>query len=136
MAFGIDDAIAAVATLADDAVKRIWPDATEAERLKSAALAQDLQNQFSLVLAQLDINKIEAANPSLFVSGWRPFVGWVCGCSLAYVGLVEPLAQFIAVVGFGYVGAFPVINTDLTLQVLLGLLGLAGMRTFEKVKKG
>lgn len=132
----IADAIAAVATLADDAVKRIWPDATEVEKTKLEQLKQELQNQFALLAGQIDINKIEAANPSVFVSGWRPFVGWACGVGVAYVSVIEPIARFVAAVGFGYVGAFPLIDTEITLQVLLGLLGLAGMRTFEKVKKG
>jgi hypothetical protein len=132
---GIDDAIAAVANLADDAIKRIWPDATEIEKAKLAQLQQELQNQFALTLGQLDINKIEATNPSLFVSGWRPFVGWMCGAALGYAAIIEPLARFLAVVAFGYAGVFPVIDTEITLQVLLGLLGLAGMRSFDKLKK-
>ena len=132
--FGIDDALAAVAGLADSAIKRIWPDATELEKAKVTLLAQEIQQGLALQLGQLDINKVEASASSLFVSGWRPAVGWVCAASLAYVGLVEPLGRFVAIVLFGYTGIFPVIDTELTIQVLLGLLGLAGYRTFEKVK--
>lgn len=84
--------------------------------------------------AQTDINKIEAANSNLFVSGWRPFVGWVCAFALAYVGIVEPFVRFIATVGFHYTGTFPSIDTDITMQVLLGMLGLGGMRSFDKLK--
>jgi len=132
--FGIDDAITAVTTLADSAIKRIWPDATEIEKAKLAQLSQELQNQFSLVMGQLEINKIEAASSSVFVSGWRPAIGWVCGTALAYAAIIEPLARFVAVVIFHYAGPFPVIDTELTLQVLLGLLGLAGLRSFEKTR--
>lgn len=132
MAFGIDDAVAAVATLADSAVKRIWPDATEVEKAKLAQLTQEMQNELSLLAGQMDINKLEAQNASVFVSGWRPFVGWVCGAGLAYAALIEPISRFVAVVGFKYAGVFPVLDTDITLQILLGLLGLAGMRSFEK----
>ncbi|MGZ8236369.1 MAG: 3TM-type holin [Methylobacter sp.] len=130
--FGIDDAVAAVATLADSAVKRIWPDATDVEKAKLAQLTQEMQNEFLLLAGQMDTNKLEAQNATVFVSGWRPFVGWVCGAALAYAALIEPVAQFIAVVVCQYQGAFPAINTDVTLQILLGLLGLAGMRSFEK----
>jgi hypothetical protein len=132
MAFGIDDAVAAVATLADSAVKRIWPDATEVEKAKLAQLTQEMQNAFLLQVGQMDVNKLEAQHASVFVSGWRPFVGWVCGAGLAYAALIEPTAQFVAVVMWGYTGTFPALNTDITLQILLGLLGLAGMRSFEK----
>jgi len=133
--FGIDDAIAAVSNLADSAVKRIWPDATETEKAKIAQLTAEMQAQYNLILGQLDINKIEAANASVFVSGWRPAIGWICGIALGYAAVIEPFARFIAVVAFGYAGAFPILDTDITLQVLLGLLGLAGLRTVDKVKK-
>ncbi len=132
--FGIDDAIAAVSTLADSAIKRIWPDATEIEKAKLTQLSQELQNQFNLVMGQIDINKIEATSTSLFVSGWRPAVGWICGFALGYSAILEPIARFTAVVVIGYAGQFPTINTDMTLQILGGLLGLAGLRTFDKFK--
>ena len=85
-----------------------------------------------VMASQMEINKIEAQNPSLFVSGWRPFIGWVCGISLTYAAIIEPVSRFIAKVIFNYFGEFPVIDTTLTLQILLGLLGLAGMRSWEK----
>lgn len=132
--FDIPAAIRSVSTLADTVVKRIWPDATEVEKEKLAQITQEMQNNFTLLLSQLEVNKIEASSKSVFIAGWRPFVGWVCGVSLAYAAVLEPLAKFIAVVGFGYAGSFPVIDTEITLQVLLGLLGLAGMRSFEKSK--
>lgn len=126
--FGID----AVATLADSVVKRVWPDATEVEKAKLTQLNQEMQNESALLSGQIETNKLEAQNDSVYVSGWRPFVGWVCGIALAYAALIEPMARFIAVVGFGYEGNFPVLDTEITLQILLGLLGLAGMRSFEK----
>lgn len=126
--FGID----AVATLADSVVKRVWPDATEVEKAKLRQLTQEMQNESALLLGQIETNKLEAQNNSVYVSGWRPFVGWVCGVALAYAALIEPMARFVAMVGFGYEGKFPVLDTDITLQILFGLLGLAGMRTLEK----
>ena len=82
--------------------------------------------------SQMEINKIEAQNPSLFVSGWRPFIGWGCGVAFLYAALFEPFIRFVSTVVFKYNGAFPIIDTQLTLQILLGLLGLAGMRSWEK----
>ena len=130
--FGLDDAVGAVATLADSVVKRSWPDATAIEQKKLELLSQELQSEFLALLGQVEVNKIEAQSDRAFVSGWRPFVGWVCGVALMYAALIEPMARFVAVVGFGYSGAFPVVNTDITLQILLGLLGLATMRSFDK----
>ena len=131
---GIDDAIAAGATLVDMVVKRIWPDATELEKDKLAQLTLQLQAEWANQLGQLEVNKIEAASSSLLVAGWRPMVGWICATGLAYAAILEPIARFIATVGFAYLGVFPAIDTGITLQILLALLGLGGMRTFEKFK--
>lgn len=89
-------------------------------------------NDIQVQLAQIAVNTEEAKNSNWFVAAWRPFVGWTCGVSLAYVSVIEPIGRFIAQVGFKYSGAFPVIDTTITMQVLLGLLGLAGMRTYDK----
>jgi len=132
--FGIDDAIAAVSGLADTVIKRVWPDATQVESDKIKQVTQQLENEYKLLLGQIETNKIEAKSSRLFVAGWRPLVGWSCGFSLLYASIIEPLARFVAVVFYGYAGEFPILNTDLTLQILLALLGIAGMRTFEKHK--
>lgn len=113
---------------------KFFPDADTELKGKLAEAASEINNSYQLQLSQLEINKVEAASTSLFVAGWRPAIGWVCGVSLLYAALVEPIARFIATVLFTYSGLFPVINTELTLQILLGLLGLAGMRSFEKSK--
>jgi hypothetical protein len=130
--FGIDDAIASVSNLADSAIKRIWPDATEIEKTKLAQLTQEMQNQFNLVLGQIEVNKIEAASSSWLTSGWRPYVGWICGTALAYAAIIEPFSRFVAVVIFGYIGPFPVIDTTITMQVLLGMLGFGATRSLDK----
>lgn len=91
-----------------------------------------LDNNIKLQLAQIAVNQEEAKSSSFFVSGGRPFILWVCGVAFAYVAIVEPIARFIAQVGFHYEGAFPVIDTNLTLQVLGGLLGLGALRSWDK----
>ncbi len=128
--FGIGE----VATLINTAVTRIWPDASEHEKGKLALLQQELAGNLSVALAQSKVNEISAASPSIFVAGARPFIMWICGVGLLYASLLEPLLRYIAVVGFDYAGKFPVINSDITLQVLLGMLGLGGMRSVEKTK--
>lgn len=89
-------------------------------------------NNIKLVLAQTEINLEEAKSSNWFISGWRPYVGWICGTAFGYVGLVEPFLRFVATVIFGYTGAFPVIDTSLTMQVLFGLLGLGALRSLDK----
>ncbi len=131
---GIDDAVAAGCTLVDTVVKRIWPDATEIEKDKLAQMTQELQSEWANQLQQIEVNKIEAASSSLFVAGWRPFVGWVGAAALAYAAIIEPISRFVATVIYAYTGVFPVINTEITLQILLALLGLGSMRSFEKSK--
>lgn len=100
---------------------------------------EDLQkflatNGIALQQAQIGVNLEEAKSVNLFVAGWRPAVGWVGAIGLAYVAIVEPIARFIANVGFHYTGVFPAIDTDLTFQVISGLVGFGVMRTVDKVK--
>jgi len=103
-----------------------------AEMLRIGTILDKLQN--AIMLGQIDINKIEAAHPSIFVSGWRPFVGWSCAFALCYVSILEPIMRFIAMVCFSYTGEFPAVDSVITMQVLLGMLGIGGMRTFDKLK--
>lgn len=93
-----------------------------------------MDNDIKLQMAQIAVNTEEAKNADPFTSRWRPFIGWICGVAMAYVAIVEPIARFFAQVVFGYAGAFPVIDTNLTMQVLVGLLGLSSLRTVERVK--
>ena len=87
----------------------------------------------ALDMAQLAVNTEEAKSSSVFVSGWRPAIGWICGLGLLYVSVLLPVAQFIAKM-YGYAGSFPEVDTTITMQVLFGMLGLSGMRTYEKTK--
>jgi hypothetical protein len=113
---------------------KVLPDTEAANKAKAELLSMQAKGELDALLGQLEINKEEAKSASVFVAGWRPATGWLCGFALGYVAIVEPILRFVAVVGFDYTGAFPQIDTDLTLQVLLGMLGLAGARSFEKHK--
>jgi hypothetical protein len=90
-----------------------------------------MENGIKLQLAQIAVNAEEAKSSSFFVAGWRPFTGWVCGVALAYVSLLEPIARFVATLA-GYSGTFPTIDTTMTMQVLLGMLGLGALRSTDK----
>lgn len=89
-------------------------------------------NNIAIDMGNIGTNTAEASSESIFVAGWRPFVGWVCGLGLGYVAIFEPLIRFVATVGFHYVGSYPIIDTTLTMQVLLGLLGMGAMRSYDK----
>ena len=85
------------------------------------------------MLAQLEVNKVEAASSSIFVSGWRPATGWVCVLGMAGNFIVTPFANFV--LALLEVQVFiPLIPLDTMLPVLLGMLGLGGLRTLEKAK--
>jgi hypothetical protein len=84
--------------------------------------------------AQIEVNKIEAGSTSIFVSGWRPFTGWVCSVALCYHFVLQPFLMFIFV-SIGKPMELPVFDMSTLTTVLLGMLGLGGMRSFEKIKK-
>lgn len=85
-------------------------------------------------LAQTSINQEEAKSSNLFVAGWRPFIGWICGVAFAYHFIIQPLLAFILSVA-GHKVDLPVFDMDTLSTVLMGMLGLSGLRTLEKVKK-
>jgi len=82
---------------------------------------------------QMDINKIEAANPTLFVSGWRPFVGWVCGSACAWNWIGLPIVLFFTA-AFGKKLEIAPADLSQMWPVLLGLLGMTAFRTYEKTQ--
>ena len=120
------DPVTAGLVLANSVVNKIWPDKSQQEGAQLAAAV-------SLVQGQLEINKAEAASDSVFTSGWRPFIGWVCGAALVYQYLVRPLAAWGFAVAGHQLPEMPGLDDNLW-QLLLGMLGLGGLRTFEKFK--
>lgn len=85
-------------------------------------------------MAQVNVNKAEAEHRSIFVAGWRPFIGWTCGVALCYHFVLAPIIIFVS----GWAGAelpkLPSFDMDSLMTVLLGMLGLGGLRSFEKYK--
>lgn len=119
MAFGIDDAISAGLQI----VNKFIPDPNQRQEAE-AALRQSLQSWDE---QQANVDQSEASNPSLFVSGWRPAIGWIGAAGLAYQYVVRPIA-----VGFGY-GNLPVLDSSL-MELVMAMLGMAGLRTYEKIQ--
>ncbi|UOF80244.1 holin [Caudoviricetes sp.] len=127
------DPITALLSIGNTLIQRIFPDPAQAAQAQLALLKMQQDGDLAAISGQMDINKVEAASTSIFVSGWRPFCGWVCGFGLGYVAIIEPLARFIAKMS-GYSGDFPSIDTTLTMQILMGMLGMGGLRTMDKIK--
>ena len=125
MAFGIDDAIAAGLKVIDKFV----PDPA-AKQKAEGELRSALQGWDK---AQTDVNAIEAANPSVFTSGWRPFIGWCCGCALAYQYVATPILMWITA-SIGVTLAQPPKLDGTLWELVFAMLGLGGLRTYEKLK--
>ncbi len=85
------------------------------------------------LLGQIEINKVEAASRSVFVAGWRPFIGWSCGAAMVYSYVAQPILAF-ALAQSGHLVDLPRVELGEMMPVLLGMLGLGGMRSFEKLK--
>ena len=83
-----------------------------------------------LAKGQLEINKAEAGHKSIFVAGWRPFIGWICGIAMAYNFILRDLIIFA--MGKDFVP--PALQMDHLMTVLMGMLGLGAFRTYEKIK--
>jgi len=88
----------------------------------------------SIALAQIEVNKMEAASGSIFKGGWRPFIGWVCGIAFAYHFVLQPLIVFGVTAAGVDIPALPEFDMSTLLTVLGGLLGLGTLRTYEKSK--
>lgn len=97
-------------------------------------IQMDLQGKLiDQITNQIDVNKVEAANANMFVSGWRPAIGWICGTGLAVQFIINPIATWAAALN-GHPIAFPSLDLGTLLTLLLGMLGLGAMRTVEKVQ--
>lgn len=120
---------------------KLIPDPQAREQAKLELLkesrAQDIE-ELRLALSadqmQADINKIEASSQNLFVAGWRPFIGWVCGVAFAYHFVLQPVLAFL-MANSGVAVVLPQFEMDALSTVLMGMLGLGGLRTIEKVKR-
>jgi|TARA_R110000868_G_scaffold410360_1_gene698174 hypothetical protein len=127
------DPISAALDLGNTLITRIFPDPAQAANAKLELIKLQQSGDLATMTAQTDINKEEAKSNSLFVSGWRPAIGWVCALALLYQYLFKPLMTwFSGVLGFS-VPPMPGLDDNLW-QLMMGMLGMGGLRTFEKVQ--
>lgn len=131
--------IGSIAELINSVVDKIWPDADTREKAKAEIAKAELEgklkeldNEWSAILQQIEVNKAEANHSSVFVAGARPATLWVCALGLAYEFLIQPIIS--GLLGIFGLPPFPAVNTEALNTLLMGLLGLGGFRTFERIK--
>jgi hypothetical protein len=129
MTVGID----AILNIGGKVIDRLWPDPKEAEAAKLKLFEMQQSGELQIIAGQLEVNKAEAASGSVFVAGWRPFVGWVCGagCAWNWVGL--PVALLLCEIFGKQVNLQPADLSEM-FPLLVGMLGLGGLRTYERVQ--
>lgn len=127
------DPLSALAGLADTLINKIWPDPAARASAEAQLIKAQMDAALASVQQQIDINKIEAASPNVFVSGWRPSIGWICGAAFGLHFVILPVLGWLAVL-FGHDPIVVPFDMDTLMTVLMGLLGLGGLRTFEKVR--
>lgn len=134
------DPISAALDIGGKLIDRLWPDPTERDKAKLELLKMQQDGELKVLLAdvelakgQMEVNKAEAANASVFVSGWRPGVGWVCVLALFSQFILRPFFEFGAHL-LGYAEHYPSLEIGDLMTLLLGMLGLGAMRTTEKLR--
>ena len=109
------------------------PDADQRDKLAHELATMADKHAHEIALAQIEVNKVEAASPSFFKSAWRPAVAWVCVVAFAWHFLLQPLLVFVLAI-FGITIVLPEFDMWSLMTVLCGLLGIGGYRSFEKLK--
>lgn len=113
-------------------IDRMFPDPAAKAAAELELLKMTQAGDLNIILEQLKINAVEAANPSIFVAGWRPFVGWICGFGLLYATIFHNIIEWISVIRSWPLP--PAVDTDTLIYVLGAMLGIGGLRTLEKVR--
>ena len=123
------DPITAALSIGGQVISRTWPDPVDQAKAQLALLELAQRGD----LAQIDVNRTEAASSSVFVSGWRPAIGWVCGAGCAWNWIGLPVSQLV-MSALGHSIAMTPADLSQMMPLLLGMLGMGSLRTVEKIK--
>lgn len=126
------DPVSALFEVGSKVLDRVLPDPAQQAAAKLELMKLQQNGELAQITGQMEINKVEAASSSLFVSGWRPSIGWVCGAGFAVQFVIGPLAEWGSAL-YGHPVKFPQMDTGTMMPLLLGMLGLGGLRTAEKL---
>jgi hypothetical protein len=127
------DPISSLLDVGKALIDKLIPDPKAKAEATQKLLEMQQAGDLAVIAGQLKVNEIEAASPVTFVSGWRPAVGWVCALALAFQLVIEPMISWIAQMA-GHPIPILVLDTQLLTTLLVGMLGLGGMRTVEKLQ--
>lgn len=116
--------------LGKELINRFVPDKEEARKAEAAFVVMAAEGELKQIIAQLEVNAKEAMHPSIFVAGWRPFFGWAGGVGFIYAVMLQPLLAWYATIHA--IPVPPELNLDLLWVVITGMLGIGGLRTYEK----
>lgn len=125
--------LAPVLELGKSMIERFFPDPAEQQAKKAEFLQMTQEREFKGTLGQLEINAKEAAHPTVFVAGWRPFVGWTCGVGLVYQSMIHNILEWISRIQ-GWPTP-PAVDSATLIYILCALLGVGGLRTVEKINR-
>lgn len=126
----------AIASVLGKVIDRAWPDPAQRAAAVQALAELEQAGEFKrldLALAQLKVSEVEATSSDPFVSRWRPFIGWICGVGFGWNFIGLPIAKVICELS-GHPIAMSTADMSEMMPVLLGMLGLGGFRTIEKLK--
>jgi hypothetical protein len=126
------DPVSALFEIGGKVLDRVLPDPAQQAAAKLELLKLQQNGELTQIAGQMEINKVEAASSSIFVSGWRPAIGWICGAGFAVQFVIGPLAEWGSALA-GHPVKFPQMDTGTMMPLLLGMLGLGGLRTAEKL---
>jgi hypothetical protein len=121
------DPVTAALDIGGKLIDRLWPDPSQRDAAKLELLKLQQSGELAGITGQVEINKIEGAHSSIFVAGWRPFIGWICGAGLGYQFLVYPILV-------AFVPKIVQLDMGTLLTLLAGMLGLGALRTTEKLQ--
>ena len=125
------DPVTAILNVGNSLIDRLIPDKSAAAAAKATLLQMQVQGDLAQLQGQLEINKTEAASQSIFVAGWRPAIGWICGMALMSDFIVRPLFTWVASL-WGHPVAYPPLDLSDLIPLLLGMLGLTAARSYDK----
>jgi hypothetical protein len=126
------DPVSALLEIGGKVIDRLWPDPVQAANAKLELIKLQQSGELAAMAGQMEINKVEAASTSVFVSGWRPFIGWVCGAACAWNWIGLKIALYVAAYVNHPLNLAPADLGEM-MPVLMGMLGIGGLRTIEKI---
>ena len=103
------------------------------DKAQAQLVLKELQVEQERLNNQVEVNKNEALHRSIFVAGWRPFIGWVCGLAIFFEFLLRPILSYLLPIYYPQLGVLPSIS-DVLLELVFAMLGMGGLRSFEKYK--